>query len=138
VRSGKINCTQVLLKFHEYYAPVHELSLSTTNRCTQTQLIIKKSCTQLKYSSTHCNRGRSCRERERHNIFQCTNTQNKKGLARAHASERRDAKNKRLSCSAPVPLTTSLTKDFQPGMSILSQLCSGHKLLTITIVRKMH
>jgi hypothetical protein len=34
VRSGKINCTQVLLKFHEYYVPVLELSLSTTNRCT--------------------------------------------------------------------------------------------------------
>ncbi len=63
VRSGKKNCTQVLLKFHEYYAPVHELSLSTTNRCTQTQLIIKNSCTQLKYSSTHCNQGRSCSTR---------------------------------------------------------------------------
>ncbi len=61
MRSAKINCTQVLLKFHEYYAPVLELSLSTTNRCTQTQLIIKILCTQLKYLSTHCNRGRSCR-----------------------------------------------------------------------------
>jgi hypothetical protein len=60
VRTGKINCTQVLLKFHEYSAPVHELSLNTTNRCTQTQLIIKNCCTQLKYSSTHCNQGRSC------------------------------------------------------------------------------
>jgi hypothetical protein len=64
VKSGKINCTHVLLKFHEYYAPVHELSLSTTNRCTQTQLIIKNSCTQLKYSSTHCNRGRSCLDQD--------------------------------------------------------------------------
>jgi hypothetical protein len=56
----KINCTQVLLKFHEYYVPVLELSLSTTYPCTQTQLIIKYSCTQLKYLSSHCNRGRSC------------------------------------------------------------------------------
>ena len=60
MRSAKINCTQLLLKFHEYYVPVLELSLSTTNRCTQTQLIIKIPCTQLKYLSTHCNRGRSC------------------------------------------------------------------------------
>ncbi len=59
MRSIKINCTQVLLKFHEYDVPVLELSLSTTNRCTQTQLIIKNSCTQLKYLSTHCNQGRS-------------------------------------------------------------------------------
>jgi hypothetical protein len=59
VRSGKINYTQVLLKFHEYYDPIHELSLSTTNRCIQTQFIVKNSSTQLKYSSTHCNQGRS-------------------------------------------------------------------------------
>ncbi len=37
---------------------VLELSLITTNRCTQTQLIIKIPCTQLKYLNTHCNRGR--------------------------------------------------------------------------------
>jgi hypothetical protein len=50
--SGKIN-TQVLvlLKFHEYHVPVLELSLSTTNRCTQIQLIIKNSGTQPKYFS---------------------------------------------------------------------------------------
>jgi hypothetical protein len=42
-----------------HYAPVLELSVSTTNRCTQTQLIIKIPCTQLKYLSTHCNRRRS-------------------------------------------------------------------------------
>ena len=41
MRSKKKNCTQVLLKFHEYYVPVLELSLTTTNRCTQAQLIIK-------------------------------------------------------------------------------------------------
>ena len=40
MRSGTINCTQVLLKFHEYYAPVLELSLSTTNPFTQTLLFI--------------------------------------------------------------------------------------------------
>jgi hypothetical protein len=33
--------TQVLLKFHEYYVPVLELSLSTTIPYTETQLIIK-------------------------------------------------------------------------------------------------
>ncbi len=38
---------------------VHVLKV-TTNRCTQTQLIIKIPCTQLKYWSNHCNRGRSC------------------------------------------------------------------------------
>ena len=36
-----MNCTQVLLKFHENYVSLFELSLSTTNRCTQTQLITK-------------------------------------------------------------------------------------------------
>ncbi len=61
VRSGKINCTQVLLKFHGYDAFVLELSLNTTYPCTQTQVIIKKSCSQLKHSreSSHCNRGKS-------------------------------------------------------------------------------
>jgi hypothetical protein len=55
----KINCTQVFRFEFEYYAPVLELSLSTTHPGTQTQLIIKYSCTQLKYFSSHWNWVRS-------------------------------------------------------------------------------
>ena len=49
-------CTSVCSVEFEDYAPVLELSLNTTHPCTQTQLIIKDSCTQLKYLPSHCNR----------------------------------------------------------------------------------
>ena len=61
VEVWKINCTSVFTVEFEYYAPVLELSLSTTYPCTQTQVIIKNSCTQLKYLNSHCNRVRSWR-----------------------------------------------------------------------------
>jgi len=50
-----MNCTQVLLKFLEYYVPVLELSL---NRCTETQLIMKiLVLTSITYLSSHCTEG---------------------------------------------------------------------------------
>ncbi len=49
VRSGKINCSQVLLKFDEYYAPVVLTIMST---CTHNHEYPENRCTQLKYSST--------------------------------------------------------------------------------------
>jgi hypothetical protein len=40
-------------------SPPEDCTPVMTNRCTQTQLIIKIPCTQLKYLSTHCNPGRA-------------------------------------------------------------------------------
>jgi len=51
VRSAKINCTQVLLSSFMSTMPpfLSWVWVPPVNRCTQTQLIIKKICTQLKY-----------------------------------------------------------------------------------------
>jgi hypothetical protein len=65
----KINCTWVLRDEFEYYVPVLELSLSTTYPCTQTLLIVKNSCTQLKYLSSHGNRVRSWSTRTVDRVF---------------------------------------------------------------------